>query len=41
VAAGRSRQQHTLDGLHRHELEVINMIYCYIDFLDESVGFFG
>jgi nicotinamidase-related amidase len=27
--------------LHRHELEVINMIYCHVVQLDEIVGFFG
>jgi len=27
--------------LHRHELEVINMIYCHVVQLDEVVGFFG
>ena len=27
--------------LHRHELEVINMIYCHVVRLDELVGFFG
>jgi hypothetical protein len=26
--------------LHRHELEVINMIYCHVATLDEVVGFF-
>jgi nicotinamidase-related amidase len=29
----------TMD-LHRHELEVINMIYCHVATLDEVVGFF-
>jgi len=27
--------------LHRHELEVINMIYCHVVQLDEVLGFFG
>lgn len=27
--------------LHRHELEIINMIYCHVAQLDEVVGFFG
>ena len=27
--------------LHRHELEIINMIYCHVAQLDETVGFFG
>lgn len=27
-------------ALHRHELEVINMIYCHVARLDEVVGFF-
>jgi hypothetical protein len=27
--------------LHRHELEVINMIYCHVATLEEVVGFFG
>jgi nicotinamidase-related amidase len=27
--------------LHRHELEIINMIYCHVVRLDEVVGFFG
>lgn len=26
--------------LHRHELEIINMIYCHVAQLDEVVGFF-
>jgi len=26
--------------LHRHELEVINMIYCHVARLDEVLGFF-
>ena len=30
----------TMD-LHRHELEVINMIYCHVATLDEVVGFFA
>ena len=30
----------TMD-LHRHELEVINMIYCHVAALDEVVGFFA
>jgi biuret amidohydrolase len=29
----------TMD-LHRHELEVINMIYCHVVQLDEALGFF-
>jgi len=28
------------DQLHRHELEVINMIYCHVVQLDEVLGFF-
>ena len=27
------------DALHRHELEVINMIYCHVVQLDEALGF--
>jgi hypothetical protein len=27
--------------LHRHELEVINMIYCRVAALDEVEGFFS
>jgi len=27
------------DDLHRHELEIINMIYCHVAQLDEVVGF--
>ncbi|MDW6026148.1 isochorismatase family cysteine hydrolase [Mesorhizobium sp. BAC0120] len=27
--------------LHRHELEIINMIYCHVVQLDEVIGFFG
>ena len=27
--------------LHRHELEVINMIYCHVAALDEVVSFFA
>lgn len=27
--------------LHRHELEIINMIYCHVVSLDEAIGFFG
>ena len=27
--------------LHRHELEIINMIYCHVVSLDEVIGFFG
>ena len=27
--------------LHRHELEVINMIYCHVAQLDEAIGFFS
>jgi nicotinamidase-related amidase len=27
--------------LHRHELEIINMIYCHVAQLDEVIGFFG
>lgn len=27
--------------LHRHELEIINMIYCHVASLDEVIGFFG
>ena len=27
--------------LHRHELEVINMIYCHVATLDEVMGFFA
>jgi nicotinamidase-related amidase len=30
----------TMD-LHRHELEVINVIYCHVTSLDEVVGLFG
>jgi biuret amidohydrolase len=30
----------TMD-LHRHELEVINMIYCHVATLEEVVGFLG
>ncbi|MBM3521692.1 MAG: cysteine hydrolase [Alphaproteobacteria bacterium] len=26
--------------LHRHELEIINMIYCHVVTLDEAIGFF-
>ena len=26
--------------LHRHELEIINMIYCHVVRLDEVIGFF-
>jgi len=26
--------------LHRHELEIINMIYCHVAGLDEVIGFF-
>ncbi|MGK9170721.1 cysteine hydrolase [Inquilinus limosus] len=29
------------DELHRHELEVINMIYCHVAQLDEVLGFFA
>jgi nicotinamidase-related amidase len=29
----------TMD-LHRHKLEVINMIYCHVAKLEEVVGFF-
>ncbi|WP_119300669.1 cysteine hydrolase family protein [Dongia deserti] len=29
------------DALHRHELEVINMIYCHVVQLDEVLGFFA
>jgi biuret amidohydrolase len=29
----------TMD-LHRHELEIINMIYCHVALLDEVTGFF-
>ena len=29
------------DELHRHELEVINMIYCHVVQLDEVLGFFA
>jgi nicotinamidase-related amidase len=29
------------DELHRHELEVINMIYCHVVQLDELLGFFA
>ena len=27
--------------LHRHELEVINMIYCHVASLDEVIEFFA
>ena len=27
--------------LHRHDLEVINMIYCHVATLDEVVSFFA
>ena len=27
--------------LHRHELEIINMIYCHVVQLDELPAFFG
>ena len=30
----------TMD-LHRHELEIINMIYCHVVQLDEAIGFFS
>jgi nicotinamidase-related amidase len=30
----------TMD-LHRHELEIINMIYCHVASLEEAVGFFA
>jgi hypothetical protein len=30
----------TMD-LHRHELEIINMIYCHVASLDEVLGFFA
>jgi nicotinamidase-related amidase len=30
----------TMD-LHRHELEIINMIYCHVVSLEEAVGFFA
>ncbi len=26
--------------LHHHELEIINMIYCHVVYLDEALGFF-
>ena len=29
------------DGLHQHELEVINMIYCHVVQLDELVAFYS
>ncbi|MEM6322198.1 MAG: isochorismatase family cysteine hydrolase [Pseudomonadota bacterium] len=29
------------DALHRHELEVINMIYCHVVSLSDIAGFFG
>jgi biuret amidohydrolase len=30
----------TMD-LHRHELEIINMIYCHVATLEKVVGFFA
>lgn len=29
------------DELHRHEMEVINMIYCHVVQLDKALGFFA